>query len=433
MRKYLRLLAVLATLVLFGAACGDGDDDDGDGGAQGGGGKVSMIAKWTGSELEAAEQVMDAFTEKTGIEVDLEGVGDQLPTILSTRVEGGNPPDLAQLPQPGLLQDLASRDALVSIEDVVGDAVDERYAPHWRDFGSHDGTLYGLWFKVANKSTVWYDVNAFNDAGVEPPETFEDWVTVSQDLLDAGKTPLAVGGADGWVLSDWFENVYLRVAGAEKYQQLIDHEIPWTDQSVKDTLAKMGELLGKDEFLVNGSDGALQTGFQDSVKQVFGTNEAAILFEADFVAGEIANETEAEPETDFNFFGFPSIEGSPPAVVGGGDVVVMLNETDQAKELLEYLATAEAAEIWAGLGGFSSANTEVDLSVYPDEISRRAAEQLLGAEEFVFDLSDSVPAALGATEAAGIWGRLQDWLGNPEDIDGITEKLEAEAAAADAG
>ncbi len=430
MRKYIRLLAVLASLALLGAACGDGDDDDNGGAAPTDGGSVSMLAKWTGGELENAKKVMAAFTEETGIEVDLEGVGDDLPTILSTRVEGGTPPDLAQLPQPGLLQDLAERGELEPIEDVVGDAVDERYASHWRDFGSHDGELYGLWFKVANKSTVWYDVQALEEAELEPPETYEEWVTTAGDLADAGITPLAVGGADGWVLSDWFENVYLRVAGAEKYQQLIDHEIPWTDQSVKDTFAKMGELIGQEEFVLGGPDGALNTGFQDSVKQVFATGEAAMMYEGDFVAGEIIAETDAEPGTGFDFFAFPSIDDSPRAVVGGGDVVVMLNQTDEAEQLLEYLASAEAAEVWAAEGGFSSANTDVDLSVYPDDITRRAAEQLIEAEEFVFDLSDSVPSALGATAGSGIWGRLQDWMANPDDIDGITGRLEEEAQTA---
>jgi ABC-type glycerol-3-phosphate transport system substrate-binding protein len=428
MRKYLRLLAVLTTLGLLGAACGDGDGDDD--GAAGEGGSVTMLAKWTGTELENAEKVMAAFTAETGIDVQLEGVGDNLPTILSTRVEGGNPPDLAQLPQPGLLQDLAERGALQPIDDVVGDAIDENYAPHWREFGSYNDTLYGLWFKVANKSTVWYDVPAVADAGLEPPETYEEWVTLAGDLKDAGVTPLAVGGADGWVLSDWFENVFLRVGGAEKYQQLIDHEIPWTDQSVKDTFARMQELIGEEDNVAGGLDGALQTGFQDSVKQVFAQGEAAMLFEGDFVAGEIINETDAEPGTGFDFFAFPSIGGSPPAVVGGGDVVVMLNETDEATRLLEYLATPEAAEIWAAEGGFTSANTAVDVSVYPDDITRRAAQQLLDADEFVFDLSDSVPSGLGATAGSGIWGRLQDWMANPSDIDGITARLEEEAQAA---
>ncbi|MGH9179610.1 MAG: ABC transporter substrate-binding protein [Acidimicrobiales bacterium] len=433
-----RLMALVAVLALTAAACGD--DDDGDatsdttGGAQPTGQTVEMIAKWTGAELEAAQQVMEAFTEKTGIDVNLQGVGDDLPTILSTRVEGGDPPDLAQLPQPGLLVDLAQRNALKPIGDFLGDAVDERYAPVWKELGSHNGTLFGVWFKGANKSTVWYSVPTWEDAELEPPTTWEEWVSASQDLLDAGTTPVAVGGADGWVLSDWFENVYLRMSGPEKYDQLANREIPWTDQSVKDALVKLRDILGKNEFVAKGLQGALQTTFEDSVKLVFGSpSEAATVYEGDFVANTIRDETEAKAETDFNFFAFPSIDGSDPAIVGGGDVVVMLDDRPEVRELLEYLATGEAGEVWAKLGGFTSPNQDVDLSVYPDDITREAARQLVEAETFRFDLSDTVPAAFGSTRGAGIWGRLQDWLANPTNVDQITQRLEDEAKAASGG
>jgi alpha-glucoside transport system substrate-binding protein len=378
--------------------------------------------------------VMAAFTDETGIKVNLQGVGDDLPTILSTRVEGGNPPDVAQLPQPGLLTDLAERDELLPIDEIVGEDLEERYAEVWRELGSHDGKLYGVWFKAANKSTVWYSVPTWEEAELEPPETWEDWVAASQDLLDAGTKPLAVGGADGWVMTDWFENVYLRMAGPEKYDQLARHEIPWTDQSVKDALNKMKELVGNDGFVNKGLSGSLQVTFEDSVKQVFGAPpEAATVYEGDFVANTIRDETDAKAEQDYNFFAFPSIDGSDPAIVGGGDVVVMLKDRPAVRELIEYLATGEAAEVWAEQGGFSSPNKDVDLSVYPDDITREAARQLVEAETFRFDLSDTVPAALGATKGAGIWGRLQDWMANPADVDQITQRLEEEAKAATGG
>jgi hypothetical protein len=193
----------------------------------------------------------------------------------------------------------------------------------------------------------------------------------------------------------------------------------------------MRDLIGKPEFLAGGLQGSLQLTFEDSVTAVFGTNpRAATLFEGDFVGNVIRDSTESKAGTDFNFFAFPSVKGSDPAVVAGGDVVVMLNDTPAARRLLEYLATGEAGEIWAALGGFSSPNKDVALDTYPDDITREAADQLLKAEALRFDLSDLVPSAFGATAGAGLWGRLQDWLANPNDIDGITQRLEQEAAAA---
>ena len=396
-------------------------------------GSIVVMAKWgaSGGEGDAFQQVLDAFTEKTGITVRYVGVGDELPTILSTQVEGGAPPDVAILPQPGLLIDLASIGALVPIEDAAGATLDSNFAPVWRELGSADGVLYGVFFKGANKSTVWYDVNVFADNGITPPTTWEEWVAAAGNLLDAGITPVAVAGADGWTLSDWFENVYLRTAGPEKYDQLTKHEIPWTDQSVKDALATMGELIGVSDFVARGSSGAGQVGFGDSVKLVFSdAPEAAIVYEGDFVAGVISAETSAQPGTGFDFFDFPSIGGSPPAVMGGGDVAVALTDAPEALALIEYLATPEAGQIWAALGGFSSPNMNVDLSVYPDDIGRAAAAALASAEVFRFDMSDLVPSALGGTTGSGIWGGLQNWLADPSSVDSVLEQLEADALAA---
>lgn len=429
--RFKRWILLAAVLALVAAACGDSDSGGGEVTADLSGQSVDVMAKWGegGGEGDAFLAVIAGFEAATGASVTYEGVGDDLPTILSTRVAGGDPPDVAVLPQPGLLIDLATQGSLESIEDAAGSNLDSNFADVWRDLGSHDGTLYGVFFKGANKSTVWYDTKVLDDNGIDVPETWDDWVAAASDLVDAGITPVAVGGADGWTMSDWFENVYLRTAGPDKYDQLQNHEIPWTDSSVKEALAALGELIGVDDNVAGGRSGALQIGFGDSVKKVFADKEAAFVYEGDFVAGVILAETSAVAG-DFDFFDFPSIDGSPPSVMGGGDVAVALSDSEAAMAFIEYLSTAAAGEIWAPLGGFSSPNQEVDTSLYPDDIAAKAAAGLAGAEVFRFDMSDLVPSELGGTAGAGIWGGLQNWLENPSNVDSILEQLEAEAAAA---
>ena len=154
------------------------------------------------------------------------------------------------------------------------------------------------------------------------------------------------------------------------------------------------------------------------------------MYEGDFVGNTIRTETTSKVGTDANFFPFPSIKGSNPSVVAGGDVVVLLRDKPAARKLLQYLATPEAAEVWAKLGGFTSPNKDVDLDVYPDPVTRAAAKQLVEAQSLRFDLSDTAPSAFGATKGAGIWGRLQDWLANPDNVDQVTQRLEDEAKRA---
>jgi len=391
---------------------------------------VEIAAVWSGAEQESFEQVLASFEEQTGADVSFISTGDDIATVLGTSIQGGDPPDVALLPQPGLLLDLAEQGNLVPIDDVAGDLVDANFAPVWRELGSVDGTLYGVWFKAANKSTVWYNAGLFADAGVEPPETWEDFLAAARTLADFGVTPISLGGADGWTLTDWFENVYLRTAGPDMYDQLTNHEIPWTDPSVTEALGVLAEVFG-DETLIGSVDVALQNGFVESVTRVFSDDpEAAIVYEGDFVAGVVSSETNAVPGEDALFFPFPAIGDSVPSVVGGGDVAVLLDDTDGGRALVQYLASPEAAEIWAGLGGFASPNSGVDPAVYPDDISRAAAEELVSAEVFRFDLSDLEPAEFGGTPGQGMWGLLQDFLRNPDDVDGTAARLEEAAAGA---
>ena len=225
--------------------------------------------------------------------------------------------------------------------------------------------------------------------------------------------------------------MYLRTAGTAKYEQLAKHQIPWTDQSVKDALTTMKQIVGNGQFVDKGLSGALQVGFEDSVKLVFGANpEAATVYEGDFVGNTIRTETTSKVGTDANFFPFPSIDGSPQAVMGGGDVAALLKPTDGGKELLKFLATPEAAEIWAPAGGFTSPNKKVDPSVYPDDISRRSAKELVDTPVFRFDMSDLQPAAFGGTVGKGEWKILQDWLMNPNSVDQTAQKLEDARTAA---
>lgn len=425
--KQWRWLAVAAVLALVTTACGDATVDlEGE--------SLEVFAVWADDSAEGTSfrLVLDQFEADTGVDVTYTGVATDGATVLSTRVEGGDPPDIAFLPQPGLMIDLVARDALVDIDSALGDLIDDNYAQVWRDLGTVDGTLYGVWFKGANKATVWYDVAAFEAAGVEPPSTWDDWVAASQTLVDAGAGAISVGGADGWTLSDWFENVYIRTAGTDNYDALFTGELSWEDQTVKDALDVLGLILNED-FMNGGSANALQTGFVDSVTDVFTAGEAAVIYEGDFVAGVILGETTAVAGTGFDFFDFPSIDGSPAAVVGGGDVAVTFTGTDAALAFMEYLARPESAEIWAAQGGFSSMNQKVDTSVYPDDITRRAADALASAELFVFDGSDLVPAALGATGGAGIWGALQEWLADQGNVDAILAQLQTEAEAAFGG
>ena len=390
-----------------------------------------MIGVWTGPEQRSFQAVIDGFKEQNpDVTVKYTSGGDNIVTVLSTAVEGGNPPDIATVSQPGTMADFAKRGALKPL-DFAKDAVTENFGESIVTTGSVDGTLYGLLFKAANKSTVWYNVAAYEEAGVEPPDTWDAFLEDAKTINASGLPAYSIGGADGWTLTDLFENIYIQTAGPETYDKLAAHEIPWTDQSVKDALTEMAKIVGDTENIAGGQAGALQTDFPTSVTNVFSNSpKAAEVLEGDFVPGVAGEKNPLDPETGFNVFPFPKIGDAGLSVVGGGDMVVMFKANPAAQAFVEYLTTPEASEIWAKRGGFSSPNKNVDVAVYPDEIQRTTAGAIGEAEVFRFDLSDLQPSAFGGTVGQGLFKLFQDFLKNPDDVDGIATQMEAAAAKA---
>src|SRR5262249_55893826 len=146
----------------------------------------------------------------------------------------------------------------------------------------------------------------------------------------SGTPAYSIGGADGWTLTDLFENIYLRTFGPAKYEQLSAHKIKWTDSSVITALKTMAQVVGDTSNIAGGTSGALQYGFNDSVTNAFATPpKAAMVFEADFVGGVILSSTKAKANTGFNVFTFPQIKAGPGAtgVEIAGDLFVTFRDT----------------------------------------------------------------------------------------------------------
>lgn len=391
---------------------------------------ISIVGLWTGAEQKNFESVLALFSELTNARAEYSPAGDNIATVIGTRIEGGNPPDVAILPQPGLVLDFARRGSLVPIESAAGDMVDKYYAPVWRDLGSVDGTLYGVWYKAANKSVVWYNANLFEEIGAEAPSTWEEMIEIAETFDFYGITPFSLGGASSWTLTDWFENIYLRSAGPEMYDKLMNHEIPWTHASVVEAFTFLKQVFGNHSWLAGGVQGSLEANHPQGIIRPFvDPPQAAMVYGADFSASAIANETNSELGKDALFFDFPSINDSPRSVVGGGDVVVALKDNEAAKTLIRFLATPEAAELWAAQGGFTSPNQGVNPDVYPSAIVARSANALQEAEWFRFDLSDLVPPQFGSTAGTGMRGLFQEFVRTP-DIENITNRLEQDAVSA---
>ncbi|WP_326780510.1 ABC transporter substrate-binding protein [Streptomyces longwoodensis] len=447
-RRTVRAAATLlaGALALTLSACGGDDDNDSSSspsaGAQGNGStlnlpkldgtSLSVAAVWTGTEQANFKKVLAEFEKRTGAKVTFVPAQDPIINFLGSKVAGGQPPDVAMLPQPGAIKQAVDRGWAKPLGAEAQAELAKNYSQGWQDIGKVGGKQYGVYYKAANKSLVWYNAKVFENAGASEPKTWKDLLSTAQTVFDSGVTPFSVGGADGWTLTDWFENVYLSQAGPEKYDQLAQHKIKWTDPSVKEALTTLAQVWGKKDWIAGGPAGALQVEFPASVTQTFTGGDqpkAAMVYEGDFVQVNIAD-TKEKVGTGAKVFPFPAVGGTAP-VVSGGDAAVILKDSKGAQALATFLASPDAATIQAKLGGYLSPNKNVDNSAYPNDVQRRIAKALIeSGDDFRFDMSDQAPQAFGGTPGKGEWKDLQDFLKNPSDVAGTQAKLEADAAKA---
>jgi alpha-glucoside transport system substrate-binding protein len=425
-RRYgLRLaaLTLAVSLAVVAAACGGGGGE-----SKKGTGTVSVLSLWGGSEQEAFQKVLTAFTQKTGIKTKYESARDFLPVIRS-RIAAGNPPMVAIIPRPGIVTDLATEGSLISLEDLGldPDTINANYSTAWTDLTTVDGTVYGVVAKANSKSVVWYRPD---DSKVQPVKTWDELVALTNKLKSDPLKPWTTGAKDSWNLTDWFENIYARSAGPDKYKQLFGGDLAFDDQSVKDALKMMTDVLNN-QTLPGGVDGALGTDFVSAIGQIFGAKPKAHLFvEGGFVGGIALGQvnTSLKPGKTIDFFEFPTIvEANGNPLVGGGDITAAFVNNEDVAKLIEYLASPEAGKIWVSTGAIVSPNKGV--TTYPNPLVQKEAEQVKNAEVFVFDGSDLLPGALGDD-----WGTLlQTVLKDPGKADGELSNFQTQAKDAFAG
>ncbi len=427
-RRWFVPAAVLAAMALGLGACGG--DDDGGGGTAAGDGSITILSLWGGSEQEAFQKVLDKFTADTGIETKYESARDFLP-VIRTRLAADNPPDVAVIPRPGVVAELARDESLIPLEDMGldPDTINENYSDTWTSLATVDDKLYGVVAKANSKSTIWYKPTSFEENSFQVPDTWAKLLLITQQYTSKGKTPWAVGaqGRDNsWTLTDWFENIYARTAGPDNYTKLFNGDLPFNDQTVKDALLEMVKIIN-DKYVAGGIDTALGISFVDGIGRVFSKNPVAEMYmEGGFVGGIALGDVNPDLKvgTDIDFFPWPTISeehGSP--LVGGGDVAAAFVNNEDNKKLIEFLASPEAGKIWVSTGAIASPNEGVAEGDYPNELVAKEAEQLKSAESFLFDGSDLLPGTLGQDFGT----LLQNIIKTPANVDTLLDDYQSQA------
>ena len=423
------------SLVLAG--CGGSDDEGGaDAGAsdvdcstysQYGDLKGKTVTVYTSIVTPEDQPHIDSyepFEECTGATIKYEG-SKEFEAQLPVRVRSGNPPDIAFIPQPGLLKDFASTGALKKAPQGVVDNLDKNFSAEWKEYGTVDGTVYAAPLGSNVKSFVWYSPSAFEEAGYQVPQTFDELMTLSNKIAadnpDAKPWCAGIGSgeATGWPATDWMEDVILRTQGPDVYDQWVNHEIPFNDPKIADALSKVGGIL-KDPKMVNGGLGDVKTiastTFQDGGLTIL-DGSCWMHRQASFYAANWPEGTKVAEDGDVWAFYFPAVDpakGKP--VLTGGEFVGAFADRPEVQAFQTYLSSVEWANNKAKAtpnGGWVSANKGLDVNNLVSPLDKLSAEILQSTDTVAkFDGSDQMPKAVGQ---ASFWKGMTDWITGKND------------------
>jgi alpha-glucoside transport system substrate-binding protein len=355
-----------------------------------------------------------AFEAETGIDVVVEITPD-FASIVRVRCEAGDPHDIYNFPQPGLMATIADIGCLTDLNEFIDPAdMQAQYAQSWIDMLTVDGAVYGLWHGVDIKSLVWYPKNDFEANGFSVPETWDELMTLTETIAGMGVTPWCIGiesgGATGWPATDWVEDIMLRTAGADAYDAWTSGELPFDSPEVRNAFEVMGEIWFNEDYVVGGTTGIQTIFFGDSPLGLFEPRTCYLHRQASFIPNFFPEGSVMGEDVDY-FYLPPIDEAMGRPVLVSGNLVSLANDTPAGRAVMEFMMSAESVEAEVKAGNAIGPMEGVSLDWYPTDTQRGFAEILMNADVFRFDGSDLMPGAVGA---GSFWTEVTSWVGGKD-------------------
>jgi len=386
--------------------------------------QITMMGMDGTDQKNSIEAAMRPFEQASGIDVvyvELESFTTRLPE----RVARGNAPDIAILPQPGMIKKFSEEDQIVPIDTFLSRNVLRRaYPDAWLELGSVNETLYGLFYRVSAKSLVWYNPLAFEMKGYDIPFTWDELIALSDRIVAEGGTPWCIGiesgDISGWPATDWIEDIMLRASGPEAYKQWVNHQLPFTSDIVLNAFGKFEQILRTPGYVSGGAENTANVNYAESPLGLFSDPPECYMHrQANFIL--TAYPDSAEPRVDYDFFPLPEIDarfGTP--LLAAGDAMVMFNDTPETRALMTYLTTPEPHMVWAARGKFIVPHKAIPIDSYPDIVIQRIAQYIQDADVIRFDGSDLMPAEVGT---GTFWQGMVDFA-QGQSAETVTQEID---------
>lgn len=391
---------------------------------------VTMAGPFVDSDAVKFEQSVKSFEDQTGIDIQYSG-SKEFEASISISIDGGNPPDIADFPQPGLLETQVKKGKVVDLNTFLDlGKLQANYNQSWLDMATMEGPngpiMAGVWGRVNGKSLVWYPKKAFDEAGYTVPQTWDEMIALSDQIVADGDAPWCIGiesgAATGWAATDWMEEFMLRTTSLENYDKWVKGELKFDSPEVRKAAEAMSDLWFKEGYAYGGRQAIVTTSFGDSPKPMFENPPKCWMHkQGNFITSFFPEGLEAG--VDYDFFYLPGIDpayGKP--VLVAGDIYAMFNDRPEVRAVMEYFTTGASVEGWVRAGGAISPHKDSSLDWYTNTVDRGVAEIILNASSVRFDASDLMPGAVGS---GSFWKSMTSYVSESIDLDTALKEIDA--------
>lgn len=360
------------------------------------GDEISMLYQWAGAEEAALNQVLQPLVDTCGIVLRPESTRDQ--ALLDTRVQAGNPPDVAFWQVSQLVQ---YQDQLKSMDDLGAQRAS--YGDFFLDPVTVNGNWLGLPIKADVKSIIWYSPANFEAFGYTVPATWDELDALVEQMVADGNVPWSMGmesgDATGWTGSDFVQDIMLVQQGPDFVLGLIDGSVSYDDPGVMQAYETYGKWATDPTYTVGGAQGTLSTPFLEAIYKPFADPaEAMMVKQSGFAGAEISKQfPDLQQGTDYDFFVVPGIQG----LQGSIEPMMAFNDTPAVRALVAYLSSAEGGANWAA-ATFGLSPNKGAAGNYTDPALQKLGDAIAATQGFTPDIGDTIPGGFGSAEFQGI-------------------------------